>query len=289
MKKITCKNTDDNYEITVGYTDFNPFFLVSCDGIYTADFDVSTSANTMTDGSTYQGTIAKMREIVLTVAMESDYVQNRNLLYKVFRKGAAGEFIYTEDSEVRRIAYRAANVDIDETGVVRNAAITLKCPDPFFEDLSDMRVDMAGWEKLWIFPHAFQLEPFGQRKEEKLKDIDNEANADNVGMTITFTAEGDVTNPAIYHVQEKEYIKVGTASKPLNMVEGDVLTITTQTNNKNVRLLHDGVSTLINEYLDNGSEFIQLQSGKNSLRYTADAGEDYLAVSISYRNRYIGV
>lgn len=45
----------------------------------------------------------------------------------------------------------------------------------------------------------------------------------------------------------------------------------------------------INEYLDEDSDFIQLQHGTNTIRYTADAGEDYLNVTVSYRFRYLGV
>ena len=70
---------------------------------------------------------------------------------------------------------------------------------------------------------------------------------------------------------------------------GDVVIITTETNNKAVYLVRDGVKQEINEYLDEDSDFIQLQHGTNTIRYTADAGEDYLNVTVSYRFRYLGV
>ena len=54
-------------------------------------------------------------------------------------------------------------------------------------------------------------------------------------------------------------------------------------------LVRDGVKQEINEYLDEDSDFIQLQHGTNTIRYTADAGEDYLNVTVSYRFRYLGV
>lgn len=60
-------------------------------------------------------------------------------------------------------------------------------------------------------------------------------------------------------------------------------------NNKAVYLVRDGVKQEINEYLDEDSDFIQLQHGTNTIRYTADAGEDYLNVTVSYRFRYLGV
>ena len=45
----------------------------------------------------------------------------------------------------------------------------------------------------------------------------------------------------------------------------------------------------INEFLAEGSEFIQLQHGKNTITYTADTGTNYMSVSIFYRLLYLGV
>ena len=47
--------------------------------------------------------------------------------------------------------------------------------------------------------------------------------------------------------------------------------------------------TVINEYLDEDGEFIQLQDGTNTLTYTADEGTNYLSVSVYYRISYLGV
>ena len=52
-------------------------------------------------------------------------------------------------------------------------------------------------------------------------------------------------------------------------------------------ILEKGVN--INEFLSEGSEFIQLQHGKNTLTYAADAGVNYMNVSIFYRLLYVGV
>ena len=54
-------------------------------------------------------------------------------------------------------------------------------------------------------------------------------------------------------------------------------------------MVKDGVPTAINEYVDEVSTFIQLQSGQNSLRYEAETGEDFLTVSVSFRYKYLGV
>ena len=156
---------------------------------------------------------------------------------------------------------------------------------------SDITVTMAGWISYFEFAHEFppEGEELEARVEEKLKTIDNTSAADNIGMTIVIQAAGAVTNPSIYHVEQGEQITVGTSGKPLHLVAGDEVTITTGTNNKHVYLTHEGVKTEINEYLSEDSEFIQLEHGKNTIGYSATAGENYMTVQISYRYRYLGV
>lgn len=91
-KRIICKN-EDGVQVEFNYS-FEPFFLVSVDGIYTVSNNVVTSENTMVDGSTYQGSTTKQRNIVITAQMERDYQANRDLLYKCFKPKSTGLFTY---------------------------------------------------------------------------------------------------------------------------------------------------------------------------------------------------
>lgn len=288
-KRIICKN-EDGVQVEFNYS-FEPFFLVSVDGIYTVSNNVVTSENTMVDGSTYQGSTTKQRNIVITAQMERDYQANRDLLYKCFKPKSTGLFAYIEGSETRVIDYKVEGIDIDEAGVVRNFSISLLCPDPFFRDLEDISVSMASWTGLFEWPHEFleEKEPFAERTAEVLKEIENDSAADNIGITVTLEAEGPVINPAVYHAESGEFIKIGNEVRSFSINAGDVVIITTETNNKAVYLVRDGIKQEINEYLDEDSDFIQLQHGTNTIRYTADAGEDYLNVTVSYRFRYLGV
>ncbi len=281
-------------EVAFGAT-FAPFLLESCDGLYTVQNNVVTSQNTMTDGATYQGSSTKMRNIVLTLRdkPKANHQENRSLLYNLFKPKAPGTLMYFEDenAESRSIEYYVESIDIDSVKRARQATVSLLCPDPFFVAPSDITVTMAGWEAYFEFPHEFQPggEEFGARVEEKLKTINNTSAADNIGLEITITAAGYVLNPSIYHVEQNERITVGTEAKPLEMVAGDKVRITTGTNNKHVYMEHGGVTTEINEYLTEDSEFIQLEHGHNTIGYSAETGDNYMTVEISYRYRYLGV
>lgn len=280
----------------VSFSDtFSPFLLEDCDGIYTVKNIVAYSENTMTDGATYQGSVTTMRNIVLTLRdhPKSDHQENRSLLYNLFKPKTPGTLVYLENdkAESRSIQYYVESIEVDGNKRARQATISLLCPDPFFEAPSDIVVTLAGWISFFEFPHEFLIEgeEIEARVEEKLKTIDNTSAADNIGMTIVIQAVGAVTNPSIYHVEQGEKITVGVSGKPLHMIAGDEVTITTGTNNKHVYLTHEGIQTEINEYLSEDSEFIQLGHGKNTIGYSASAGENYMTVQISYRYRYLGV
>ena len=147
---------------------------------------------------------------------------------------------------------------------------------------------------------------------ELVKEIENDSGADNIGIVVIFHADGAVKNPAIYHAESGEFTKVGYTENNFTMASGQYVIINTYTGKKNIYLL-DGVTqaeienhknnygvidwdavierygTVINEYLDEDGDFIQLQDGTNTLTYSADEGVNYLSISVYYRISYLGV
>lgn len=312
--KVIC-TSDKNVAMTFTWDDFTPFHLLDIEGIYGIEANVVTSENTTTDGSTYQGATAKERNIVLTVEMDSNYKENRNLLYRCFPIKRTGTLQYIENGEAKTIEYEVESIIPGATtGVVRDYTISLKCTDPYFKDLSDIEVVMASWVSNFRFPACFLEEGvvFGYREADLVKEIENESGADNIGIIAVFRADGVVKNPAIYHAESGEFTKVGYTDNDFIMASGQYVVINTYTDKKNVYLL-DGVTQaeiesnrtpygmidwdvviekygqVINEYLDEDGDFIQLQDGTNTITYSAEEGTSYLFVSIYYRISYLGV
>ena len=150
---------------------------------------------------------------------------------------------------------------------------------------------MAGWDSGFEYIHEWieEGEEYGSRKAEISKTIENDSAVAYIGIEINIASSGSVINPAIYHIEEGEFIQIGTEVNPFEMISGDRLRIATGTNEKDVILIRAGEETNVNEYLAEQSEFIQLIHGKNTLTYAADAGRDYMDVEIRYRQRYLGV
>lgn len=289
MRVIECIN-DDGLSARFGRS-FSPWKLTDVDGLYQVNENVYTSENTMTNGSTYQGSTTKMRNIVLHLVCRDRYKYCRQFLYDVFKVQSEGTLIYEESGERRTIKYHVENIDPDSMGNLRAASVSLLCPDPYFESDQDITVVIAGWESGWHFPHEWKAEgePFGEKSAEKLKTVENDSAADHIGMTIRISASGKVTNPSVTRVESTETIKIGTSAHLMEMGTGDEIMITTGVNNKHVYLIRNGKQTEINEYLDESSVFLQLMRGKNTIGYNADSGADYMRVTIQFRYKFPGV
>lgn len=286
---ITCSN-NDGVEVTFGERSPSPFLLVEAEGCYSVENNVTISENTMSDGGAYQGTVAKIRNIVLTLRDYLDNVYNRNLLNALFKSGEKGTLVFHEDPNERKIEYYVESIESDGNYGSRTYTVSLLCPDPFFYALSDVTVYMAGWISAFEFPHNFieSGEEFGYRSNTRLQTITNENAADNIGMEIVIYASGGVVNPSVIRVESDERLTLGTAARPFVMEAGDQVRITTSDNDKHVYRIRNGVETEVNEYLTEDSVFIQLMRGTNSIGYDASSGIDAMVVQVTYRMKYAG-
>lgn len=290
-RKITCTN-NDGMTVTFGECRFNPFLLASVEGVYSSSNNVVISDNTMIDGGTYQGSVANVRNIVLTISDKPENVyrlKSRDLLYRLFPKGTEGTLAYWEDGQSREIRYYVESI-AQEAPKKRLYTVSLLCPDPFFYDPTPIVVSMANWEPRFEFEHEFSAagEELGAKSDLRLVDIINDIASDDIGMTITITATGSVKNPTITRVESNEHITIGTSAFPFSLSWGDAVIITTDQGNKHIWLVRDGESTEVNQYISEDSEFIHLMRGHNTIGYSADEGEQNLSVEISYRLKYEG-
>lgn len=286
-RSITCSNAD-GVSVVFGERGMTPFLLVDVEGAYYISNTVTISENTMSDGGSYQGSIAKVRNIVLTIRDIENHVYNRNLLTALFKSGETGTLVFQEDDQERQIDYYVESVNSTGEYGSRTYTISLLCPDPFFYAMEDVTVYMSAWIPNFEFIHEFTSsgEEFGYRSSERLQMIENKNASDHIGMTIKITANGNVTNPSVVRVESNESITVGTETKPFNMIAGDVLTITTSDNDKHVYFTRDGATTEVNQYLTEDSVFIQLMRGMNDIGYDAYSGVNSMVVEVTYRLKY---
>lgn len=288
---ITCDN-HNGYAMSFSTDAFSPFILANVDGIYLSENNVTVSDNTMTDGGTYQGSVKKKRNIVLTLMDKPDNVYNqanRDILYTLFAEASLGTLTYTENDISRKINYYVEKIykkSLDS----RIITVSLICADPFFYDEHSSIADMANWLSDFEFIHEFTAEgeTLGHKSNERIVNIVNTSSLDNIGMKIIIDAVSAVENPKIVRIEDDTFVQIGSISYPFTMQGNDRIIITTSVNDKHIYLIRNGVKTEINEYMTEDSTFIQLKRGDNHIGYVATSGEEYLSISIEYQMKYSG-
>lgn len=280
--KIICENSRGE-KVAFGWSP--PLWLASVDGLGT-DYNVYTSKNSGQDGENYNGSDAKMRNILIALDVDrADFLAQRNRLYSFFQPRSAGTLFYYEGDEAKKIAYYVEKVEPggDDNDATRTLTISLICPDPRFYSLSDTLTQMAIWKDMIHFPLRI-IEPVHvTMKVNSL--ICNVANPSAVpmGLAVKFMASGTVTNPSLYDINRQQLMQINTT-----MHAGDVIVITTAEGNKHVRLISGGVTTEINNLMLYPLKWLQAYQGDNVFRYNASSGIDSLSVTILSTQAYWG-
>lgn len=291
IRSAVFLNTEDNISLNVdGNT---PGIVIeSIEGIYAFTGEVVTSPYSQTNGDRYKSTRATKRNIVVSGKIFDNFWENRQMMYRVFRLGSVGQFCYTEPDRSNRYAdYYVESVEIDQDVYRGEYQISLICPDPFFYAGEPEVAELAAWSPDFEFIHEFDEdgEELGHRETSMIQEIENLNGVDGIGMTITLTASGNVTNPYVYLYETGEKISVGTTGNPYTLTSVKTVVIETTTGKKNITQYVSSVPTRINEYLDPDSSFFQLGAGINTIGYNAASGVEYLNVRIEYKMRFLGV
>lgn len=285
MKTVKCVN-NNGMSATFEYDhDNTEFFLVSLDGVYSIKNAVNTSQNATTDGSSYSGEALEQRNIVITANIRRNYQKNRDTLSRVFKVHSEGTFYHTEEGQTRKIEYYVESIDIAEKGIIRPCTISLICPDPYFKDDEATHIEMASWEDGFEFEIEIDEEvgmEFGARSKETIKVVDNDSTT-SIGIQMTIIAEDIVINPVIMNVTTGETLKL-----LCEMLPDDEIVITTDLGNIDVILRRGGKEYDYNYTVDEDNEgYVQLETGRNYINYTADSGGDYMNVNFDFENRYV--
>ncbi len=269
-----------------------PFVLQKISGFNNIKNNIYTSKSMGQDGETYTDSNLGVRELIINGVL---YVDSRNLkqvyrreMIKVLNPKLDGRLQYECDDFSKTIDCKVENAPVfgDESLRMQPFDITLLCPKPFFKDLDEIKADIV----LWVGDFEFPLEipqdtgiEMGHREPSLIVNVLNNGDVE-CGMRIVFKALATLTNPSLFNVNTREYIKINKG-----MVAGETITITTHFGNKKIIDNLNGVASNAFMYIDLGSTFLQLAVGDNLFRYNADTGIDNLECEIYFTPQYLGV
>ena len=284
IKKVVCQNSRGN-QVTFSY-EF-PYFLETIEGVTEVDGKVNTITSAYGVGSKYVSSSISERNIVITGSVKRDNItEKRQNLYKIFPKKDKGTLFYYEEDKAYKIEYYVESIEFAKSKVVDKFVISLICPSPYFTDLEESQVQMSNWIPSFEFPLEIPEETgieFGYKNVNSLVTIENDTNIE-IGMKIVFTASDDVENPKLVNITTQEELEIEKS-----MTAGDVITVTTFINNKNIILTSNGEDININNYLKFGTKFLQIHTGSNTFKATAKTGKNSLVTEIYYLINYEAV
>lgn len=273
MKRVVCENPQGQ-QIEFRYDGY-PLRLSETSGFSNSEYTVNTSQNSGQDGANYNSTTTNKRNLLITADIFEAYQTWGDHLRSFFQPRSWGTAYAYDGGGGRKAAYQVEKIDIEETGTVRDATISLICPDPKFYALTDQLTQLAIWQGCIRFPLRI-VNPFHvtEKVNTLIGNVRNDS-AVSMGLTVTFRATGTVINPSLYDINRYDLMQINTT-----MHAGDVIIITTGDGNKRVKLFSGGVTSNISNLMQYPPKWLKAYQGDNLFRYNAASGIDALSVSI---------
>lgn len=166
---------------------------------------------------------------------------------------------------------------ISDGSYLQDFQFVIRCPYPYFRSINDEAIQIAGLNKLFTLPCSLAgIWYISKYTESQFTTIENKGNVP-AEFTVVFTAAAEVSNPELYHVENRSVVKINKT-----MTAGEVIKVSTVYEQKGV-IFQNSDGTLSNgfKYLNPNSDLnMQILPGINTIRCSADSGKQALSVKI---------
>ncbi|MGI6151236.1 MAG: phage tail family protein [Christensenellales bacterium] len=262
----------------------SPFWWEQADGLTGLDNDITTVSGSGQDGESFVSARLAARTITIEGRIVKNQDANRRKLLSLMDPWSLGKLVYAQGPVTRYIPACVKKLPEVGRGIYPAFHIEFFAPNPFWREGSGAKqvADIA----VWIGNTEFPLEILADglelcyRTQSLIANIKNTGDA-ATGMTVVFRANGTTSNPELINVRTQQRLSVR-----LDMVAGDVLTISTGYGEKRATLLRSGAES--NVFNRISGTWLNLARGDNLLRYDS-TDPDALEVSIYYDVPYLGV
>lgn len=238
------------FSLYVGNTELTAdprFSVINVDGLNPVPTTINTSANSG-DGSIFNSAFLQARNVVITVVFNGDIEDTRKAFYALFPlKSRITLRIKNKNYDVMINGYVEA-VDIALFSQRQQAQVSVICPNPFFADMASTisRSTVVSGVPTITVTNAGDFE---------------------VGFYLNVTFTGDVENLNVRSTTTGKSFIVSTAFQ-----NNDNLILTTRRNELSVQRWRSGVTTTLLSSVDDGSDWVRLAKGDNTLTITATSG-----------------
>lgn len=263
--------------------------VLEIEGLESSNIEINMADKVQSDGSM----VVSKRILPRPIMIKCDYNKKdkdkqRKKIISFFNPKRTGTLYISYLEVTYAIEYEIESFEAKLTNIHDPLAFTIDliCPKAFLNSEYENKQEIA----LWVGDFEFPLEipqdtgiEMGHREPSLIVNVVNNGDAE-CGMRIVFKALATLTNPSLFNVNTREYIKINK-----EMTAGERITITTGFGNKKIIYSLNGVENNAFNYIDFESIFLQLDVGDNLFRYDADTGLDNLECEIYFTPQYLGV
>ena len=264
----------------------NPDYSVTrITGLNPPPATINKTANTTIDGSKINSTKIESRNIVIYIKPEGDIETSRIRLYKYFPSQETVTLFFKNGARNVYITGTVETVEINHCENPQIAQISIFCSEPYFKDIEILEISFSDITPHFEFPFSIPEEgiEISTYLLNTRKCIENPSDI-KTGVTIKLYAMGEVINPTLYDVTHNLFIKLN-----ISMQTNDIITITTDVDNKNVLLIRNGKVINALGYMRPDSKWFYLSAGDNVYTYECESGATNLKIDVSAPILYSGV
>lgn len=289
-RKIVVSNGDTSVELTA-----QPYTVQKIKGFDRLNVKNVTSQGFDQDGASLINSyvLARDMEISGQIKAVSTYLMQtcRDKLFDVFipkKEVTVTHYYGGKNRVIRARVEKTPKFDFTNVTSVQNYEVNMTAMEPYWRDEKETLIPIADVKGSFHFPLTIKKNKgicFGIKSSSLIVDIYNKSSV-KVGMRIMFIAQGAVTNPQLFDINTRKFIRL-----LCKMEAGERITIETG-QDKSVIRRKNGISEDYIGKVDiegGGDEFLELAPGDNLLRYGAEDGEKMLEVRIYYYHKYPGV
>lgn len=283
MFKLSVKN--DKGE-ALSLTDNPNYNVYQIKGLNPPSVTLHQSANTAQDGSIISSSRVDVRNIVINLSIEGDVEANRINLYKFFPAKRVIKLFFSNGSRNVSIDGMVEKLECDLFVKKQVAQISILCPKPFFRDVDELITTFSDITGNFSFPFAIEKEgiEISAITTNIRRSIINSGDVESGLIIELFAAGGDVVEPIIYDVFEKTFFSLN-----MNIYQGELIRINTNSGEKSITRIRNGVESNAMGYLNPNSTWLTLKSGDNVFTYDCFMGGSNLQITFKNSVLYTGV
>ncbi len=280
----------NDYGDSIEFSKNSDIRITAIDGLSANSIDLSEATVTNQVGSSITG--ASIQSKTMTIDGRYFYTPAiRKRLLAVILPGIGARLRYqntVENVDVYWEGQPTATPDISTGPVWQSFQFSLKLPYPYPRTTEEENKSFSYLQSGFRFPQAYSSKTPWQISTRIIEPLQTITNRGDIpaGFTVTFKALTDgVKGPKLLNVDTRENI----AFTQLTLNSGDVLTVNTMINAREVLLTTSEGTKNAFEYMDYDSTFFLLARGANTLRYSAQEREANLEVTLSFEESLAGV